>query len=280
MALTDAGCGARSSRGSASLSDTSSITRTDDRLSGIQAELLAQGKEIEQFIHRHQHQCSEVFQMLTSLFAMFKTEMSINIALRRSLVNARAAPSFETFLQTVSTACGAPIDDLEAATKLFLKLIRTDKLPTDQESCRIEEALFAVELAECSARAELAERENVALKAQLARGPSTAKLWSTLVRKQTKTNNLKLRVSELAGEVAELQLRLNRSEEERAALEKSLESQCSRAVELERCVEIAQTKIVRLRRHRNQARQELLVRQRNRRFDVVDGSMEADRLLS
>ena len=64
------------------------FTKTENELNALQNEILTQGQEIEQFIQYHSssHKSTPTFHALQMLFELFKSELSMNLSLRRSLI--------------------------------------------------------------------------------------------------------------------------------------------------------------------------------------------------
>lgn len=64
------------------------FAKTENELNALQNEILTQGQEIEQFIqyHSNSHKSTPTFHALQMLFELFKSELSMNLTLRRSLI--------------------------------------------------------------------------------------------------------------------------------------------------------------------------------------------------
>lgn len=64
------------------------FAKTENELNALQNEILTQGQEIEQFIQYHSssHKSTPTFHALQVLFELFKSELSMNLTLRRSLI--------------------------------------------------------------------------------------------------------------------------------------------------------------------------------------------------
>jgi hypothetical protein len=128
---------------------------------------MQQGREIEKFIET----------CMTTLFQLCKSELAMNLALRKALLIERKSrtsfenalhPSYTTFLRTLSDASGFEISTLESATKFILKLIRDSKMrkPSNREFDE-ERLQFSLDIANATARAEKAEKQNQALQNRL-----------------------------------------------------------------------------------------------------------------
>lgn len=73
-------------------STAAEFAKTENELNQLQTEIMNQGKDIEQFIkvHSSKHQTSNTFHALEMLFELFKSELSMNLMLRRSLMQEKA----------------------------------------------------------------------------------------------------------------------------------------------------------------------------------------------
>lgn len=110
-------------------SSDSSFARTEGQLNQVQNEILQQGKDIEKFIEEHNrnHKPSSVFKTLETLFQLFKSELSMNLALRRGLLQAKErnealteqtnkqSAEIQTFLKTFTENLHVEVDNLSAA---------------------------------------------------------------------------------------------------------------------------------------------------------------------
>ncbi|OHT16270.1 hypothetical protein TRFO_13275 [Tritrichomonas foetus] len=67
---------------------STNFTQAENELNLLQNEILEQGKNIEQFIlfHEKNHKQSPTFRALVMLFELFKSELSMNLSLRRNLM--------------------------------------------------------------------------------------------------------------------------------------------------------------------------------------------------
>lgn len=110
-------------------SSDSSFARTEGQLNQVQNEILQQGKDIEKFIEEHNrnHKPSSVFKTLETLFQLFKSELSMNLALRRGLLQAKErnealteqtnkqSAEIQSFLNTFTENLHVEVDSLSAA---------------------------------------------------------------------------------------------------------------------------------------------------------------------
>jgi chromosome segregation ATPase len=127
-------------------SESSSFARAEDELNHLQNEILGQGREIEEFIKAHakSHKPSPAFRALMMLFDLFKSELSMNLALRQALMkekgNSEACAQalgaqrkeIDGFLACISEAIGIQIPDLQAASHWIVTQLHEQRESVDE----------------------------------------------------------------------------------------------------------------------------------------------------
>ena len=200
-------------------SSDSSFARTEGQLNQVQNEILQQGKDIEKFIEEHNrnHKPSSVFKTLETLFQLFKSELSMNLALRRGLLQAKErnealteqvakqTAEIESFLAIFRANVNGDVDGLAAAGEHIAGMkemqVENEKLQAVNRRYTRLRATHARLKAEKAGLAEELEtlREH---QAQVARGKAAG-------HKRLKQSNLTLK-----NQVAELNQALEKANSE------------------------------------------------------------------
>jgi hypothetical protein len=276
--------------------DFGAISQSERQFAHLQQEILRQGKEIEQFIETYssKHRPSELFNSMTTLFQLFKSELTMNLALRNQLVIMRerridfensSHPSCATLLRTLCDASGVEIPTLESATRFVLKLLGDYKVHISNTRGFDKERLqFSLDLAKSTARAEKAEKLYQELQDRLVllqREITYSNPTERITQKKLKIKALKSQIAELeqlhSAELATVQMKLRTSELEIDALDQRLRARQANRVnaasqsdadnvvrreaqlqhEFEAFATAAKAKIAELRRKRNEAKAEI-----------------------
>jgi chromosome segregation ATPase len=186
---------------------------TASEIHHLQNKILQQSKQIEQFIATADESESS-FRVLKTLFSLFKSELSVNLSLRKRLVDQRkgfesASSSIDHFLQQVHELGYENIDDLA-----FVFTVLQSQLKKLRRIRRVRRAA-AQEIRDSEAIAEqlhVQKAENSVL---------VASLNTQLSRAQTEVADLRQQLNESESRMCDLKTMLNCSEVERRKLETS-----------------------------------------------------------
>jgi hypothetical protein len=157
----------------------------------LQQEILRQAKDIEQFLGSSEakHKRSKLFTSLATLCTLFKSELTMNAALRSEIVVERKrrtalenAPqrSYATSLCTISGASQSGIHDLEQWTRFVLRLIRDSKTrPSNLKEFDELRLQFSLDVAQATIHAEKTKELNQELRGRVFASKSELALANT-----------------------------------------------------------------------------------------------------
>lgn len=195
-------------------------------VSHLQNEILKQSQQIEKFIQAdEEHEGDSSFVVLKSLFALFKSELSVNLTLRRLLVEEKKSTEtmsqqIEEFFAEMQSLGFENINDFGEVIKLiqkqatkvrkFRKLAKHFEAAVEQNSeltsavdtMRVEEADKAMQIASLTARLDQSTRSNKEM---------TQKIEESNLEREKIEQSL----DQLTNEMKALQARINEMEQEK-----------------------------------------------------------------
>jgi chromosome segregation ATPase len=135
-------------------SESSSLNSTEDQVNQLQNEILGQGREIQQFIEAHAklHKPSAAFRALMTLFDLFKSELSMNFALRQALMKEKSNTEgyceaieeqkrqIEDFLRSIATLTQIEVPDLRAVYDCIAKQLEEQKTAAEAAKRKLSAA--------------------------------------------------------------------------------------------------------------------------------------------
>jgi len=167
--------------------DSSHKFISEEGYSQIQGDILQQGKNVEDFITRNSSlsKKSESFQVLQTLFSLFKKELSMNLTLRQSLIKERAE-NIETnkqtnanvsiFINKVSKVVGSDLSSLrdvyeyiQNTSQMHQNDVINLKSANEKLKSEIEDikAYKEFEVAEVRSRTDIQENECILLQQEI-----------------------------------------------------------------------------------------------------------------
>jgi chromosome segregation ATPase len=151
------------------------LSGSDDGPSAIdelQQQIVSQSAAIEEYIasHRSQTKASESFALLQSLFGLFKSEVSMNISLRKALSEERrqraAAEAHRSkFFRQIGRVAHAKIDSYDCAHDFVA--FRVSELENDVAARDEQRAKLEASLKRCRSKLNAMASENEALRVEL-----------------------------------------------------------------------------------------------------------------
>ena len=153
-----------------SVLDESSQTlfaQTEGEITTLQRQILGQSQAIEEFIrvHSKEHKKSESFGMLTTLFNMFKTELSMNLGLRRTILVEKA--QHHQFLCDLADMLDVSDQSEESIAQAVRDHLNREREASERcRSCEESEAQCTLELQEQKSKKEKIKRERDEFKAK------------------------------------------------------------------------------------------------------------------
>ena len=188
---------------------------TDFEVSDLQDEILQQSRQIESYIAKKKHTAKDdSFQILLTLFSMFKSELSVNLALRRQLI---AEKDRSAQIDEESGRTGKKIKALKLQLDQAEQRIRSledenRSLKERVDSLNNENEMFQIAEAERMMNPEKdLEQENQMLREKVKKGKE--KLTKALRLHETEIEAMKqklLRVDELEDQNARLRENLKK----------------------------------------------------------------------
>ena len=180
-------------------------SQTEEQVNELQNQILTQGKEIELYIKSHSqiHQSSS-FKVLSILFDLFKTELSLNLSLRRSLIIEKQSAAnskskfeeqyfqIEQFYSLFEQISGEKVHDLTTILQIFqnlflksqssknLQIIQKENIQLKEENKNLNDTISylekklhkrqietTIELAKVHSQADLNSTQNLDLQKNL-----------------------------------------------------------------------------------------------------------------